>query len=66
MKIIVTGSRGMLDRDLLVRLAQAGYVVVGFDLPALDITKSKGVLTCFGGKRPNILINCAAYSAADR
>ncbi|NIM96532.1 MAG: dTDP-4-dehydrorhamnose reductase [candidate division Zixibacteria bacterium] len=66
MKILVTGSQGMLGRDLLACLAQEGYAVVGIDLPELDITKAEDVFFCLGEVRPDIVINCAAYTAVDQ
>lgn len=66
MKIVVTGNRGMLGQDLQPRLERAGYHVQGFDLPELDITKSKKVLTCLNTTKPDVVINCAAYTAVDK
>ncbi|NIM97942.1 MAG: dTDP-4-dehydrorhamnose reductase [candidate division Zixibacteria bacterium] len=56
----------MLGKDLQPSLERVGHLVQGFDLPELDITESKQVLTCLNGTRPDIVINCAAYTAVDK
>ena len=66
MKVLVTGSLGMLARDLIPRLEQAGLEVVGFDLPELDITEPGAVMSGLQEHSPELLINCAAYTAVDR
>jgi dTDP-4-dehydrorhamnose reductase len=56
----------MLGQDLQLCLERAAYHVQGFDLPELDITKSKEVLTCLNTTKPDVVINCAAYTAVDK
>ncbi|MBN1848597.1 MAG: dTDP-4-dehydrorhamnose reductase [Deltaproteobacteria bacterium] len=66
MKIIVTGSRGMLGLDLVPRLEQAGFQVMGVDIDELDITRLDDISRYFKMDRPGLVINCAAYTAVDR
>jgi len=66
MKIVVTGSRGMLAQDLLARLERGGFAVIGLDLPELDITRSQEVFAQLNTIRPALVINCAAYTAVDK
>jgi len=66
MKIIVIGSKGMLGRDLMPRLKAKGLNVRGFDIDELDITRSDKILPCFVPFDPDVVINCAAYTAVDK
>ena len=66
MRVLVTGSNGQLGSvlvDLLsVRPADA---VVGFGLPDIDITASASVREVFAQFAPDVVINCAAWTAVD-
>jgi dTDP-4-dehydrorhamnose reductase len=66
MKIIVTGHKGMLGSDLLPLLRDAGFDVVGLDVDEMDITNHDDVMGHFQGIHPELVINCAAYTAVDR
>lgn len=66
MKVLVTGSLGMLGQDLMARLERPGFAVIGLDLPELDITGSAEVFTRLNTIKPNLVINCAAYTAVDK
>ena len=43
MKIVVTGSEGMLGRDVVTALKERGHEVVGCDLPEYDVTDRIGI-----------------------
>ena len=66
MTIIVTGSKGMLGRDLSTRLKASGLYVKGFDIDDLDITLPDDILPYFKPFKPDIVVNCAAYTAVDK
>jgi dTDP-4-dehydrorhamnose reductase len=66
MKIVVTGSQGMLAQDLVPSLKKAGVAVAGFDLPEVDITRSRNAFHIIESENPACVINCAAYTAVDR
>ena len=66
MKIILIGNQGMLGRDLQPRLEYAGFNLKGLDIDELDITRSDDITLCFESFGPNIIINCAAYTAVDK
>ena len=55
----------MLASDLIPLLEEIGEVVRG-DLPAFDITDKECVSRVLRGTRPDVVINCAAYTAVDR
>ncbi|MFG1805825.1 dTDP-4-dehydrorhamnose reductase [Streptomyces sp. NPDC049040] len=62
---LVTGAGGMLARDLLLRLAEAGEAAVGVDRAALDITDEDAVRAVFDDHRPDVVVNCAAWTGVD-
>ncbi len=65
MKFFVAGSKGMLASDLIQLLEERGEVLSG-DLPDFDITDKEAVENCLRGISPDVVINCAAYTAVDR
>jgi dTDP-4-dehydrorhamnose reductase len=65
-KGVVIGSRGMLAGDLIPRMKGAGIETVGFDLPEHDITQLRETFLSLEAEHPDIVINCAAYTAVDR
>lgn len=60
--ILVVGANGMLGRDLMALL---GSRAEGIDIDDIDITKMESVLTVVGAMKPEIVINCAAYTDVD-
>ena len=64
MKVLVTGSRGMLGTDL-VRVLAASHEVEGWDVEELDITSRNQVLSRVGSLAPQVVINAAAYTDVD-
>ncbi|MBN1294429.1 MAG: dTDP-4-dehydrorhamnose reductase [Candidatus Latescibacteria bacterium] len=66
MKVIVTGSSGMLAGDLIPELEQSGIDVVRYDLPVYDITNYERSSKQIHSDSPSMIINCAAYTAVDK
>lgn len=71
MKVIVLGSQGMLGQDLIPQLRQDGFQVIGLDVAAsepfsLDITQPENMLNSLKKLRPDLIMNCAGYTAVDR
>jgi dTDP-4-dehydrorhamnose reductase len=64
MKVLITGARGQLGRELQ-RLCPTGVDCVPLDKAELDITDKPAVLACLDDLRPQVLFNCAAYTAVD-
>ncbi|RDG39758.1 dTDP-4-dehydrorhamnose reductase [Streptomyces corynorhini] len=62
---LVTGSGGMLGRDLLARLAAEGEPATGLDRAALDITDPAAVRAALRAHEPAVVVNCAAWTAVD-
>ncbi|MFJ5775472.1 dTDP-4-dehydrorhamnose reductase [Streptomyces sp. NPDC093094] len=65
MKWLVTGAGGMLGRDTVAALTRRGEDVTGLDHAALDITRQEPVDEAFAAHRPDLVVNCAAYTAVD-
>lgn len=65
MRILVTGARGQLGSALVSRFVARGDEVVGSDRPELDITEPATVSAAFASVRPDVVINCAAWTAVD-
>jgi dTDP-4-dehydrorhamnose reductase len=66
MKLLVTGCKGMLGHDLAPKLREAGLVLQCVDRAEMDITKRSVVLNHVGEVKPDLVINCAAYTAVDK
>ncbi len=66
MNILITGSNGQLGTELVSRLLDRAQeeVFVG-DLPNLDITSEESVASIFANVAPDLVINCAAWTAVD-
>jgi dTDP-4-dehydrorhamnose reductase len=65
MKLLVTGAAGMLGRDVMLAAGNAGHDVVGFGRAELDITDAAALAKKFDLERPDIVINCAAWTDVD-
>lgn len=65
MKILVTGSKGMLGSELCPYLRGEGITVVEWDLPEWDITKRKEVIEGIERERPEAIIHLAAFTNVD-
>jgi dTDP-4-dehydrorhamnose reductase len=62
---LVTGAGGMLGRDLVSLLRRRGAAVVPVPRSGLDITDRAAVLAVLRDERPDIVVNCAAWTAVD-
>ena len=65
MRILVTGAGGMLGRDLTAALQADGEDVTGLTRRELDITDEAAVRAALGDRRPDVTVNCAAWTAVD-
>ncbi len=64
MKILITGARGQLGQDC-GRVLEAAHTVTALDLPEMDITSADQVFRTLEQLRPNVVLNCAAYTRVD-
>lgn len=66
MRALVIGSNGQLGTDLAELLSgRAGTAMLALDLPDIDITDPQSVELVMGGFDPDLVINCAAWTAVD-
>jgi len=64
-KILVTGAGGMLGTDFIRAARYWNHDVVGFTHAELDITNSEAVWRTCATERPDVVVNCAAYTDVD-
>lgn len=64
-QILITGSKGQLGRALCRAAAARNLEHDGADIDTLDITAPETVSHWIGEHQPQILVNCAAYTAVD-
>jgi dTDP-4-dehydrorhamnose reductase len=64
-KLLVTGAAGMLGRDVMLAAGNAGHDVVGFGRAELDVTDPDALSKKFDLERPDLVINCAAWTDVD-
>ena len=65
MKLLVTGAAGMLGRDVMLAAGNAGHDVIGFGRAELDVTDAAALAKKFDLERPDVVINCAAWTDVD-
>jgi dTDP-4-dehydrorhamnose reductase len=62
---LVTGAGGMLGTDLAAALASRAEPVTAMDRASLDVTDAAAVTDALAGCRPDVVVNCAAWTAVD-
>ena len=62
---LVTGAGGMLGRDLVSVLERRGAEVAGLRRTDLDITDQAAVRAALRRWQPDVVVNCAAWTAVD-
>ncbi|WP_103936129.1 dTDP-4-dehydrorhamnose reductase [Thermomonospora echinospora] len=67
MRWLVTGAGGLLGHHLLECLAagRPDDAVIGLDRTRLDVTSPRSVRRAFADHRPDVVVNCAGYTAVD-
>jgi dTDP-4-dehydrorhamnose reductase len=65
MRVLVIGAAGMLGQDLLAAAEGAGHEPAGLDLPEIDITDAASTRERVLEQRPDVVINCAAWTDVD-
>jgi dTDP-4-dehydrorhamnose reductase len=62
---LVTGADGMLGTDLVATLTARGEPVTGLNRAGLDVTDTAAVADVIGRNRPDVVVNCAAWTGVD-
>jgi dTDP-4-dehydrorhamnose reductase len=65
MKLLIIGSTGQLGHDFVNQAGHAGYGITPIDYPQIDIRDKSSVESCVSGARPDVIVNCAAFTAVD-
>lgn len=63
-RLAIVGARGMLAR-MVAELVPVGWDVVGLSHPHFDLTDPSSSMNVLCEIRPDIIINCAAYTDVD-
>ena len=64
-KLLILGANGQLGQDCK-KLFQDDYDVVALDLPDIDITSVDSLASIIKKVKPEIVVNCAAWTAVDK
>ena len=65
MRILITGSGGLVGRALTDHCARIGDQVLAYDRAALDIANQDQVEQVISTSQPDVVINCAAWTDVD-
>ncbi len=67
MKLLITGARGQLGNELKILGEKfADYQITYTDVDELDISDMQAVSAYFDILHPDVVVNCAAYTAVDK
>ena len=66
MTILVTGGNGQLGCSLRLASAESLHRYIFTDVEELDITSAEAIEAFFQSERPDVVVNCAAYTAVER
>lgn len=64
-RMLVCGAGGMLGMDVVRAARSAGWEVVGLGRAELDVRSREAVMATVAGERPDVVVNCAAYTDVD-
>ena len=65
MRVVVTGANGQLGREIVELTDTSSDEIVGLDSATLDITDRDAVHAVIAELRPDVVVNCAAFTAVD-
>jgi dTDP-4-dehydrorhamnose reductase len=65
MRVLVTGAGGQLGIDVVATCGAAGDEVFAFERGGLDIAERSSVHNAITSLRPDVVVNCAAWTAVD-
>jgi len=63
-RLLIVGGKGMLAHAVTL-LAPAGYLLTSVDLPEFDMTDETQIHSLVDKMKPDVIINCAAYTNVD-
>jgi dTDP-4-dehydrorhamnose reductase len=65
LKVLVTGAAGMVGRAVCEFCRASGDSVLAYDHHSLDIANANGVFRILHASKPDVVINCAAWTDVD-
>jgi dTDP-4-dehydrorhamnose reductase len=65
LKVLITGAAGLVGRAVSEHCVKSGDEVLSYDRRNLDITERDAVRTTIVRDRPDVVINCAAWTDVD-
>ena len=65
MKVMVTGASGLVGRAVVSHCSTQGERVIALDRSGLDIADESKVDAAFDRERPDVIINCGAWTDVD-
>lgn len=65
MKWLITGGGGMVANDLRRALEERGEDVIALKRADLDVTDARITLDVIGEAKPDVIVNCAAFTKVD-
>lgn len=65
MRVLVTGAAGLVGRAVVVNCTSIGDHVIAVDHQSLDITDEVKMSETFAQERPEVVVNCAAWTDVD-
>lgn len=65
MKLLVIGSGGQLGSDFVKEAKAQGHDTAALDYPFIDITRPESVTEAVNSIAPDVIVNCAAFTAVD-
>lgn len=66
MRILVTGTNGQVGWELIRKGSFTEHNILGCDRNALDISDRRNIAQVIKKNQPDLIVNCAAYTAVDR
>lgn len=66
MRILVTGANGQVGQEFTIIAANSTHTIECLDRSSLDITNEAQVTEKLHQLKPDMVINCAAYTAVDK
>ncbi len=66
MKVLITGAKGQLGRELIKQMEREDYELILTDVDTLDITSSSQVYEYVNKFKPHVIVNCAAHTQVDK
>jgi dTDP-4-dehydrorhamnose reductase len=65
-RYLITGASGQLGSEFIRSFNQSDSVVIGLSSSELDITNKNMIQQAIADHKPDVLINCAAYTNVDQ